>query len=270
MVAPLLERAGCPVASRARCSVHRMTSRPSLRMHVSVDAAGRTRWSTWCICWWCSRSWPYRSGTCWSQIGPTPAAIVITVRRAAGAGDGRRAAACAGLRAGNRGSVHLCAHAARAAAVGERRVRRRLAVGRAAGYRAGDPGPAHRSARTGSPGRARAVRAAARVDRSAPSTRPRTRTTPKPACIYWGWSRTGSSTCCTWCARYVAIVVPLVGALSASNLSWLTTVVYLVFAAITGWLLYRVWRHAGAAGLGTAHSAPPEPSPTLEPTPATA
>jgi hypothetical protein len=50
---------------------------------------------------------------------------------------------------------------------------------------------------------------------------------------------------------YVAIVVPLVGALSASsNLSWLTTVVYLAFIAVAGWLLYRVWRHAGEAGLG--------------------
>jgi hypothetical protein len=58
---------------------------------------------------------------------------------------------------------------------------------------------------------------------------------------------------------YVAIVVPLVGALSASsNLGWLTTVVYLAFAAITVWLLYRVWRHAGAAGLGTTHLATPE------------
>lgn len=49
---------------------------------------------------------------------------------------------------------------------------------------------------------------------------------------------------------YVAIVVPLVGALSASNLTWLTTVVYLVFAAITVWLLYRVWRHAGTGRTG--------------------
>jgi protein-S-isoprenylcysteine O-methyltransferase Ste14 len=61
---------------------------------------------------------------------------------------------------------------------------------------------------------------------------------------------------------YVAIVVPLVGALSASsNLSWLITVVYLAFAAITAWLLYRVWRHAGAAGLGTPRGATPEPAP---------
>jgi hypothetical protein len=51
---------------------------------------------------------------------------------------------------------------------------------------------------------------------------------------------------------FVAIVLPLVGALSASsNLSWLTTVVYVAFIAIAAWLLYRVWRHAGAAGLGT-------------------
>ena len=55
---------------------------------------------------------------------------------------------------------------------------------------------------------------------------------------------------------YVAVVVPLVGALSAtSRLSWLTTLVYLAFVAIAGWLLYRVWRHAGAAGLGQAASA---------------
>jgi hypothetical protein len=46
-------------------------------------------------------------------------------------------------------------------------------------------------------------------------------------------------------------VLPLVGALAAStDLSWLTAAVYLAFLAIAGWLLYRVWRHAGAAGLG--------------------
>jgi ABC-type nickel/cobalt efflux system permease component RcnA len=51
---------------------------------------------------------------------------------------------------------------------------------------------------------------------------------------------------------FVALVLPLVGALSASSdLSWLTTVVYVAFIAIAGWLLYRVWRHADAAGLGT-------------------
>jgi tRNA A-37 threonylcarbamoyl transferase component Bud32 len=49
---------------------------------------------------------------------------------------------------------------------------------------------------------------------------------------------------------YVAIVTPLVGALSSSGLSWLTTLVYLAFIAIAAWLLYRVWRHALAAGLG--------------------
>jgi hypothetical protein len=32
-------------------------------------------------------------------------------------------------------------------------------------------------------------------------------------------------------------------------------VVYLAFAAIAGWLLYRVWRHAGAAGLGATSAA---------------
>ncbi|HEY1297115.1 MAG TPA: hypothetical protein VGJ60_28900, partial [Chloroflexota bacterium] len=69
---------------------------------------------------------------------------------------------------------------------------------------------------------------------------------------------------------FVAIVLPLVGALSANpNLSWLTTVVYVTFVAIAGWLLYRVWRTAGAAGLGTAPLTPPEPSPTVEPRPAT-
>jgi len=50
---------------------------------------------------------------------------------------------------------------------------------------------------------------------------------------------------------FLAVGLPLVGALSGSSLSWLVSVVYLVFVAIAGWLLYRVWRHAGQAGLGT-------------------
>jgi protein kinase-like protein len=57
---------------------------------------------------------------------------------------------------------------------------------------------------------------------------------------------------------YVAVVVPVVGALSGSDFSWLVTVVYLAFVGIAGWLLYRVWRHAGAAGLGTPSTAEPE------------
>jgi hypothetical protein len=50
---------------------------------------------------------------------------------------------------------------------------------------------------------------------------------------------------------YIAVGMPIVGALSGSSLSWLITVVYLVFAAIAGVLLYRVWRNAGEAGLGS-------------------
>jgi protein kinase-like protein len=50
---------------------------------------------------------------------------------------------------------------------------------------------------------------------------------------------------------YVAVVMPVVGALSGSDFGWAITVVYLAFAAIAGALLYRVWRHAGAAGIGT-------------------
>ncbi len=62
---------------------------------------------------------------------------------------------------------------------------------------------------------------------------------------------------------YVAVVLPLVGALSVNTrLSWLTTVVYLAFVAIAGWLLYRVWRHAGAAGLGQEGSVAAEAVPT--------
>jgi hypothetical protein len=53
---------------------------------------------------------------------------------------------------------------------------------------------------------------------------------------------------------YIAVGVPLVGALSGSTLSWMVSIVYLAFAAIAGWLLYRVWRHAGAAGLGSTSS----------------
>jgi len=53
---------------------------------------------------------------------------------------------------------------------------------------------------------------------------------------------------------FVAIVAPLAGALADSALSWLSTLVYLAFVAIAGWILYRVWRHAGAAGFGTAPS----------------
>jgi Protein kinase domain len=60
---------------------------------------------------------------------------------------------------------------------------------------------------------------------------------------------------------YIAVVVPVAGALSDSEFSWLVTVVYLVFVAIAGWLLYRVWRHAGAAGLGTPSTAEPELTP---------
>lgn len=51
---------------------------------------------------------------------------------------------------------------------------------------------------------------------------------------------------------YVAVVLPVVGALAGSSISWLITVVYVVFAAIAIALLYRVWRNAGAAGLGAA------------------
>jgi hypothetical protein len=47
---------------------------------------------------------------------------------------------------------------------------------------------------------------------------------------------------------FVAVVLPLVSVLSDSSLSWLTTVVYLVFVCLAAWLLYRVWRNAGAAG----------------------
>jgi len=56
---------------------------------------------------------------------------------------------------------------------------------------------------------------------------------------------------------FVAIVAPLTGVLGESSLSWLTTVVYLVFVAVAAWLLYRVWRNAGAAGFAT----PAEPLP---------
>jgi hypothetical protein len=60
---------------------------------------------------------------------------------------------------------------------------------------------------------------------------------------------------------YMAVVVPLVGALSAStNLSWLTTLVYVAFIAVAGWLLFRVWRQAGAAGLGQAGPVAAEPA----------
>jgi hypothetical protein len=61
---------------------------------------------------------------------------------------------------------------------------------------------------------------------------------------------------------YVAIVLPLVGALPAgSTMSWLTTLMYVAFVAITGWLLYRVWRSAGAAGLGTTQPTMRDPTP---------
>jgi hypothetical protein len=50
---------------------------------------------------------------------------------------------------------------------------------------------------------------------------------------------------------YIAVGMPIVSALSASSFSGLITVVYLVFAAVAGLLLYRVWRQAGAAGLGS-------------------
>jgi serine/threonine-protein kinase len=51
---------------------------------------------------------------------------------------------------------------------------------------------------------------------------------------------------------FIAVVVPTVGALSESGLTWLVTVVYVAFVAIAGWLLHRVWRHAGAAGFAVA------------------
>ncbi len=58
---------------------------------------------------------------------------------------------------------------------------------------------------------------------------------------------------------FVAVVAPLAGALADnSSLSWLSTVVYLAFVLIAGGLLYRVWRQAGAAGLGST-AAPVEP-----------
>ena len=55
---------------------------------------------------------------------------------------------------------------------------------------------------------------------------------------------------------FVAVVLPLVGVLGDSSLSWLTTVVYLVFVSVAAWLLYRVWRHAGAAGFASPATAP--------------
>jgi hypothetical protein len=54
------------------------------------------------------------------------------------------------------------------------------------------------------------------------------------------------------------VVMPVVGALSGSSFNWLISVVYLGFAAIAGALLYRVWRQAGAAGLGASSAAEPE------------
>ncbi len=61
-------------------------------------------------------------------------------------------------------------------------------------------------------------------------------------------------------AAYIAIVAPLTGVLADSSLSWLTTVVYLVFAAVAVWLLYRVWRNAGAAGFATPAEPVPQPA----------
>jgi hypothetical protein len=51
---------------------------------------------------------------------------------------------------------------------------------------------------------------------------------------------------------FVAVVLPMVSVLSESGMTWLITVVYVAFVAIAGWLLYRVWRNAGAAGFAVA------------------
>jgi hypothetical protein len=62
---------------------------------------------------------------------------------------------------------------------------------------------------------------------------------------------------------FIAVGLPLVGALAGGDLTWAISLVYLAFVALAGWLLYRVWRHAGAAGLGTASAAGAEVAPSV-------
>jgi hypothetical protein len=67
----------------------------------------------------------------------------------------------------------------------------------------------------------------------------------------------------------VAVVMPLAGAFADSSLSWLSTLVYLAFVVIAGWLLFRVWRRAGAAGLGGGPATTPDSAPEIAAAPAT-
>ena len=43
-----------------------------------------------------------------------------------------------------------------------------------------------------------------------------------------------------------------------SSLSWLPTVIYVVFVAAAAWLRYGAWRNAGAAGFATPAAPAPE------------